>query len=336
MRNDSDDDNINITDTYDNFLTVVVVYRITYTDCETITTSGTGSRLDGNDLLIVTNAHVVAGRQEMFLTVNYQQMWSQLIGRVVYVEQHRDLALVQIDDDTSDVFRPRPLAERPAQFGEPVATYGHSETEFTAMAGCVMIPGCRLVDFMDDYNIPLLVPDCNNQLILIHSAVSVPGYSGGPLMDRRSSILAVNIAYSPWLYYFSQPAEQTAEFIERGRNYLRGLIALQQHQQQQQQRDSRVLEPVLKLGLIISLNDNNRLHIVDTIDANNLTEIINREIVSINGQPVSDQISQITDTINSCKSGDNISVKLRDNADQETDQSIVVRNFMPNELPNIF
>ena len=130
------------------------------------------------DGYIVTNAHVVAGAEEIFVILQGgQEVQARLIG----ADEHSDVAVIKIEKadlsvavlGDSDKVRPGELA---VAIGNPL---GH-DLSGTITAGVISAVNRRLL--IDDRYLDLIQTD----------AAINPGNSGGPLVNSRGEVIGMN------------------------------------------------------------------------------------------------------------------------------------------------
>ncbi|XP_054158105.1 uncharacterized protein LOC128956396 isoform X1 [Oppia nitens] len=183
---------------------------------------GTGFRLTrsgDDDLLMITNAHTVQGCPIVLIDVYYQNQWLELYGRSVYVEQHLDLALVQLvvaantRDDDYGVYKPQSFAlanDRVLasdKLGDEIVAYGHGDIDHTVHPGIVLATGMPMNTVslsVGDYHV-LLVTVATDQQVVVHSGHLFSGFSGGPLIDNQLNIVGVNCFRGLYNRQFSIP-----------------------------------------------------------------------------------------------------------------------------------
>ncbi|XP_054156788.1 uncharacterized protein LOC128955169 [Oppia nitens] len=283
--------------------------------------SGFRVRLFGDNLLIVTNAHVVQGCHTVLLVVNYANHIVQLYGTVEYVEQQLDLALIRLRmDDTgfSDNFQPRPLADYTSSGppipspGDPIVAVAHSQVPNNKHPGIVRALGCPPLTDMDDwYTISVNVYNWTDQLMLSHTARIVSGFSGGPLVDAAANIVGVNDLGCEFDLFYNITSTDTIDFIRRGKQYMTNEFPIKYAKRE----DSYTTKSSLKLGIIVGCRRllNNRFIIDDILPETNCSKLyIDCEIVDINGQQLTN-IRQFTDTLIGLKDNEKIQLNLIEN-----------------------
>lgn len=130
------------------------------------------------DGYIVTNAHVVANAEELFVIL---QGGEEVKARLVGADEHSDVAVIKIDKTDlpvavlgdSDKVRPGELA---VAIGNPL---GH-DLSGTITAGVISAVNRRLL--IDDRYLDLIQTD----------AAINPGNSGGPLVNSRGEVIGMN------------------------------------------------------------------------------------------------------------------------------------------------
>ncbi|MCB0078443.1 MAG: trypsin-like peptidase domain-containing protein [Anaerolineales bacterium] len=134
---------------------------------------------------IVTNHHVVAGAQRVFVTLIDGR---QQVAEVVGTDEDSDLAVIKIDNSVLGL-APLPLGDSTAlQVGQRVIAIGNPfGFDGTLTLGVVSalgrtVPG-RVADDQSVYNL--------TNLIQTDAAIN-PGNSGGPLLDIEGRVIGVN------------------------------------------------------------------------------------------------------------------------------------------------
>lgn len=130
------------------------------------------------DGYIVTNAHVVANAEELFVILQGGQ---EVRARLIGADEHSDIAVIKIDKadlsvavlGDSDKVRPGELA---VAIGNPL---GH-DLSGTITAGVISAINRRL-----------LIDDRYLELIQTDAAIN-PGNSGGPLVNSRGEVIGMN------------------------------------------------------------------------------------------------------------------------------------------------
>jgi len=142
--------------------------------------TGSGFVID-EEGTIVTNAHVVAGAEE--IAVRFDDGGRLVPARLVGTDISSDLAVLDVDLP-GDRLEPLPLADmRRVEVGEPVVAIGNPlGFEDTATTGIVSALG-RQIQAPDRFTI--------RDVIQTDAAIN-PGNSGGPLLDREGRVIGVN------------------------------------------------------------------------------------------------------------------------------------------------
>ncbi|XP_054158106.1 uncharacterized protein LOC128956396 isoform X2 [Oppia nitens] len=161
----------------------------------------------------------VQGCPIVLIDVYYQNQWLELYGRSVYVEQHLDLALVQLvvaantRDDDYGVYKPQSFAlanDRVLasdKLGDEIVAYGHGDIDHTVHPGIVLATGMPMNTVslsVGDYHV-LLVTVATDQQVVVHSGHLFSGFSGGPLIDNQLNIVGVNCFRGLYNRQFSIP-----------------------------------------------------------------------------------------------------------------------------------
>ena len=145
--------------------------------------TGTGWVLDGDERLVVTNAHVVNGGRTFLVGAGN----GFRVGKVVGVAPCEDLALLRVADASE--LRELPLADGHAvRQGETVVAVGYPgnaslEDSLTSTTGVVSVARTRYREAALD------VPRYPN-VVQTDTAIN-PGNSGGPLLDLEGRVVGV-------------------------------------------------------------------------------------------------------------------------------------------------
>jgi len=183
-------DESNNIEIYHNAHTAVVnitstVYRRNWF-LEIVPQQGTGSGFLVDDTgRILTNNHVVAGAEELEITLTDQSKYK---GRVLAHDPANDVALVQISPRKKLSFL-RLGDSEPLQVGQKVLAIGNPfGLEGTLTTGVISSLGRSL---RDESNRTL------ENMIQTDAAIN-PGNSGGPLLDSHGNVIGINTAiYGP-------------------------------------------------------------------------------------------------------------------------------------------
>lgn len=134
---------------------------------------GAGSIIDERGY-ILTCQHVIASSTSGVVTVNLYNNSAAFVGKVVWQDPDKDLALVKIDAPVPlPVLR---VAKELPQIGELVLTIGHP-------FGASWSVGSGIVS--------KFIPSKDVNFIQ-HTALTHPGNSGGPLLNMRGEIVGVD------------------------------------------------------------------------------------------------------------------------------------------------
>ncbi|XP_054156687.1 uncharacterized protein LOC128955075 [Oppia nitens] len=267
-----DDQNINILDIkYWSDQTVVRIFVSQLDDCDQSIADGSGFRVNGDEMMIITSAHVVKGSNLVEVLMHYYGYLNMLLAQVVYVEQHRDLALLNVINLDSDRFQSLPFDTRSANdlIGQPVASIGHMETigEKSCQSGIIQSIGMTNRQQRPSGQIyhHFYAESCP---LLSHSSPIFFGYSGGPALTSLSHMIGVQTS-GRWAegFYYAVTCSEIFDFIGNYIHYaVNGFI-----DRQLNRTVSYTLRPGLKLGLILlsnTIDDNNNsteFTIVNTI-----------------------------------------------------------------------
>lgn len=150
---------------------------------------GCGSVHEGSgwvvgDGLIVTNAHVVAGADDLQVRPSGG---SPLNARVVSFDEDRDLALVEAPDVTAPA-----LEVASAQEGQETAVVGYPRGQDTARPLPATVNSRRSALGRDIYG-----QDLSERSILVLAAAAVPGDSGSPVVDASGRVVGTVFAIAP-------------------------------------------------------------------------------------------------------------------------------------------
>ena len=144
------------------------------------TATGSGFVLD-EEGHILTNAHVVAGSDEVRVTIGEEG--DPVDAEVVGADPSTDLALLDADADSS-VLEPLPLGEsKRLVVGDPVVAIGNPlGLDHSATAGIVSALG-RTIDSPNGFSITNAIQT---------DAPINPGNSGGPLINADGEVVGIN------------------------------------------------------------------------------------------------------------------------------------------------
>ena len=144
------------------------------------TATGSGFVID-NDGHIVTNAHVVDGASSV--TVQLGQNGDTVDAKVVGTDPSTDVAVLQVEGDTSSL-QPLPLGDSSqVKVGDPVVAIGNPfGLDDTATAGIVSAVQ-REIDAPNGFTI--------SNAIQTDAPIN-PGNSGGPLIDAAGRVIGIN------------------------------------------------------------------------------------------------------------------------------------------------
>jgi S1-C subfamily serine protease len=145
------------------------------------TATGSGFVVD-RDGSILTNAHVVAGSDDVSVTFNEDDgpVDAEVKGR----DPSTDLALLQVDPDDVKGLTPLPLGDSSkVEVGEPAIAignpFGFSRTVTTGIVSALQ----RQITAPNGFSIP--------NVIQTDASVN-PGNSGGPLLDGAGRVIGIN------------------------------------------------------------------------------------------------------------------------------------------------
>ena len=160
--------------------------------------SGAGS-IWHPDGLIVTNAHVVAGRARVEVTLSDRR---QLPARLIAHDEMRDLAALTID--AHDLPTVEPGNAKQLQPGQWVMALGHPWGVPGAVTGGVVIGvGSQLPE----------MPPLRHDWIVVNLHMR-PGHSGGPLIDGSGRLVGVNTMITGPDVGFAVPVHVIKAFLK--------------------------------------------------------------------------------------------------------------------------
>jgi S1-C subfamily serine protease len=133
---------------------------------------GTGFALSSEGY-IVTNAHVIAGADSIYVENSRQEAFR---ADLVYEDPHADLAILKVADSTFRLPQlPYRLSRTPVPLGDEVYTMGYPRNEIVYGKGYISAETGFRGD-SDSYQISVPVN---------------PGNSGGPVIDSRGQVLGI-------------------------------------------------------------------------------------------------------------------------------------------------
>lgn len=142
--------------------------------------------------IAITNAHCVGSHSEVAI--------GQRMARVLVVDANADVAVVRANAGLARVFA---LREDLPVTGEPVTLIGYPGGRERAESRGQVLFSAKLD---------------NGAPVLVHSAQSEPGYSGGPILDSEGKVLGVHFGrHRADGRGFAAPASVILEAIERAR-----------------------------------------------------------------------------------------------------------------------
>ena len=162
---------------------------------------GSGSLIDAERRLVLTNYHVVDENQSVYVQFPVRTKDGSLMtdkgkymeripaglaikGRILHRDKTRDLALVQLEKLPPDT-PALPLAKRSVRVGERVMNIGNAgrvETTFNTTEGSVR--GVGIADIVVGGGDEVL--RIKAKMVTVSNPVA-PGDSGGPIIDRRGT-----------------------------------------------------------------------------------------------------------------------------------------------------
>ncbi|XP_054156798.1 serine protease HTRA1-like [Oppia nitens] len=242
-------------------------------------------------------------------------------GRVVYVESHRDLALVQLDTVRPGVLAAATVATSAADVGEPVLMIGSGgDLKFSACSGVIAaqsVAGLLSRDCHHFYN--TLWPQTYHYLC--HSANSMPGYSGAPIFTASGQVVAVCCSAIEDRIAIAIKLDDLKEFIINGKQYMDN-PSLDLRQKRLDKYTTRLKR---SLGIILHETIDGEF-VVSEVTASSPTIRsklqVNDSIIQVNGDKLvsTDQlIRQLSQLIDN----QSISLRIRSDTNEEMDVEIV-------------
>ncbi|HEV2129388.1 MAG TPA: trypsin-like peptidase domain-containing protein [Thermomicrobiales bacterium] len=147
--------------------------------------SGAGSGWVYDEGLVVTNAHVVDGAEEITVVTTAGEL---IPAKVVGSDWYQDVAVLRLNPDDPDDLPPSlPIGDsREVEAGEPVVAIGtpHGQFADTVSEGEVLAVDQR-INTGQGYSMLNLIR---------HSALLAPGNSGGPLVNVAGDVIGMNVA----------------------------------------------------------------------------------------------------------------------------------------------
>ncbi|XP_054156589.1 uncharacterized protein LOC128954991 [Oppia nitens] len=307
--------------------------------------NGTGFRLNGNEMSIVTNLHVVGGSQSVQVSMYFYGGLDIVAANVVYVEPARDLALLVLNKPDKDLFHGQPFDSRTSTtttntttadvFGEPVASIGHTQIvgEKSCQSGIILTVGIT-VDKLHGYGYVFPTFIDNSRQLLVHSAPILRGYSGGPALTADYTVIGAQIMGTlKDRFSFAITCNDILDFIENSKRYANGF-----NDRQLNRTVSYTLRPGLKLGLILlsnTIDDNNSTEftIVNTIPESPNVEFIGQQIMDTTIRELANKLNDLT------RDNNIISLTMRSMADttkQSELMSMTAIDYNETNLPIIF
>ncbi|XP_054156274.1 uncharacterized protein LOC128954701 [Oppia nitens] len=127
---------------------------------------------------LITNYHVVEG---LIVTNVYGQDWSTS-GRVVYVDQKLDLALIEFRDINiiDDMVVKFDITKSVPVFGDQMLSLGYPTPIYSL---CTDIVVCPESTYLSDHNLSYFDSCVPGMVYIEHCLPIYPGFSGGPLID---------------------------------------------------------------------------------------------------------------------------------------------------------
>lgn len=172
---------------------------------------GTGMILT-EDGQVLTNYHVVAGSEELRVTVadTGRTYDATLVGR----DRAQDVALLQLEDVAG--LQPVSVSEAAVRLADTVYAVGNGNGQgfLTRLHGEVT----GVNEAIDVSDLAFTATDRLTGLIRTDADV-VPGYSGGPLLDARGQVIGINTAASvgPAVDGYARPIGEAMDVVEQVR-----------------------------------------------------------------------------------------------------------------------
>lgn len=173
---------------------------------------GTGMILT-EDGQVLTNYHVVAGSEELRVTVadTGRVYDATLVGR----DRIQDVALLQLEDAAG--LQPVSVSEAAVRLADTVYAVGNGNGQgfLTRLGGEVT----GVNESIDVSDLAFTATDRLTGLIRTDADV-VPGYSGGPLLDARGQVIGINTAASmgPAVDGYARPIGEAMDVVEQVRS----------------------------------------------------------------------------------------------------------------------
>ncbi|MCD5374920.1 serine protease [Candidatus Gracilibacteria bacterium] len=155
-----------------------------------------------DDGLIITNKHVINKENAKYTVILPDG--SEYLSQIVYIDKQKDIALLQIDTDSTKV---RPLdiqgEENIIHIGDPILTVGNPLTQNTRHGNIV-----NLGEEINENNY-------TQEWLLQTDITLYSGDSGSPLIGNDGKVIGINTAYDISKSNTSYAIEITAEMIEK-------------------------------------------------------------------------------------------------------------------------
>lgn len=160
-----------------------------------ITTQSRGGGGQGSGVIIddeghiVTNDHVVAGAEELRVTLSDGRI---LPATVVGADPTTDLAVIGLEEPPKDLVSAKFAASHGAQVGDPVMAVGNPLGLDSTVTTGIISALDRPVSTMKENTDPFTSPDpVIINAIQIDAAIN-PGNSGGPLFNAAGRVIGIN------------------------------------------------------------------------------------------------------------------------------------------------
>jgi len=134
---------------------------------------------------LVTNFHVVAGRDSILVRVEAEAETRELAAELVGEDRHRDVAVLRVRGLDPKPVRRRDVARRPLRVGQSVYAVGAPfGLEYSFSAGIISGLGRQIPSTETRRGRPMFN-------VIQSDAVVNPGSSGGPLMDSTGALIGM-------------------------------------------------------------------------------------------------------------------------------------------------
>ncbi|XP_054163643.1 uncharacterized protein LOC128961428 [Oppia nitens] len=309
---------------------------------------GTGVLVDNRANLVLTNYHVVRGLVNVSAVFNFSyrvDQWTDFpsekgewkvestdttIAKVLYVEPHRDLALIQLQHMITGALPAMQLSDRSQQLGEPVVFMGTARGLPHTMCEGIVSTVTPLNRISFTSFVPLADQMSADEQFVIHYPDTAPGFSGSPMIaaaDDDYNIIGIHFA---GLALGSKPqvtisGASVIEFMNNGYNYANSVTADNQITERLKRYKPVVVVSGSSniIGIVLANDSINGFVVTDFLHhyTSDIFELqVNDVIIEINGQMFSN-IRQLSDIIND----PDIIYGLDDDFDDDFDMTPVIK-----------